>query len=78
MGVGDIEGGGVNSGFIKAVKSKKTPLHPQVQQYVEERKQPTREKAGLQLAQEEEIRIQRPVEEQRAFCKYYDIRFIIV
>lgn len=37
MEVGDIEGGGVNSGFTKAVKSKKTPIHPQVQQHVEER-----------------------------------------
>lgn len=34
--MGDIEGGDVNSGFTKAVKSKKTPIHPQVQQHVEE------------------------------------------
>lgn len=51
--MGDIEGGGVNRGFIKAVKSKKTPLHPQVQQYLEERKQLIQEKARLKLAEEE-------------------------
>lgn len=40
MEVGDIEGGGVNnSGFTKALKSKKTPLDSHVQQYVEENSQ---------------------------------------
>lgn len=73
--MGNTEGGGVNSGFIKAAKSKKTLPHPQVQQYVEERKEPTQEKGRLQL--QEEI-IQRTVGEQRVFCKYYDIRFITI
>ena len=37
MEVGDTEGGGINSGYVKAVKNKKTPGHHQVQSYVEDR-----------------------------------------
>ena len=65
--MGCWSGGGINSGFAKAVKSKKTPRNPPGSQVRGgHRKQPTlssaqhtQEKARLQGAQEE-MSIQRP------------------
>lgn len=85
MEVRDIEGGGVNYGLKKAVKSKKTSVHPLVLWCVEaqENSQHLQVLQIKQLTRESDCSQHNKkwteiIREQGAVCKYYDTRLTIV